>query len=95
MPTLMADDWLGYLAAALTTESIVPQAWLTLRTREVHGISAGMYSLFVAGIALWLAYGLRLGEWSVIVANALTLVLAATILVMKVVVVWCERSAAR
>ena len=41
----MTDDWLGYLAATLTTLSFVPQALLTLRTRDVHGISAGMYAL--------------------------------------------------
>jgi MtN3 and saliva related transmembrane protein len=84
-------DWLGYLAASLTTLSFVPQALLTLRTREVHGISAAMYSVFTIGVALWLAYGWRLGEWPIIIANAVTLVLAVTILVTKLVVEWCSR----
>lgn len=79
-------DTLGYLAASLTTLSFVPQAMLTLRTRDVHGISLGMYSAFTLGVALWLAYGVLIGEWPIIVANALTLALAATILVMKIVV---------
>jgi MtN3 and saliva related transmembrane protein len=91
-PMLIPNDWLGYVAATLTTLSFVPQALLTLRTREVHGISAGMYSAFTLGVALWLAYGWRLGEWPIIIANAVTLVLAATILVTKMVVEW--RSAA-
>ena len=86
MPTLSANDWLGTLAATLTTLSFVPQALLTLRTRQVQGISLAMYSLFTAGIALWLAYGWRLGEWPIIVANAVTLVLATTILLTKIVV---------
>ena len=38
------------------------------------------------GVALWLAYGWRLGEWPIIVANAVTLVLATTILLTKIVV---------
>ena len=75
--------WLGYLAASLTTLSFVPQAVLTLRTREVHGISAIMYSVFTVGVALWLAYGWRLGEWPIIVANACALVMAAAVLAMK------------
>jgi MtN3 and saliva related transmembrane protein len=83
---LISIDWLGYLAAALTTLSFVPQAWLTLRTRDVHGISAGMYSVFTVGVAMWLAYGWRLGEWPIIIANAVTLVLSATILATKLVV---------
>ena len=88
MPTLTDNDWVGYLAATLTTLSFVPQALLTLRTRQVQGISLAMYSLFTVGIALWLAYGWRLGEWPIIIANAVTLVLAATILVTKLVVDW-------
>jgi MtN3 and saliva related transmembrane protein len=79
-------DAIGYLAAALTTASFVPQALLTLRTRNVSGISLGMYSAFTAGVALWLVYGISLGELPIIVANALTLALAATILTMKILV---------
>ena len=79
-------DALGYLAATLTTASFVPQAMLTLRTRNVSGISLGMYSAFTLGVALWLAYGWQLGEWPIVVANALTLALAATILITKLLV---------
>jgi MtN3 and saliva related transmembrane protein len=85
------NDWIGYLAATLTTLSFVPQALLTLRTRQVRGISAGMYSAFTLGVALWLAYGWQLGEWPIIIANAITLVLAATILTTKLLVEWRGR----
>src|SRR5690606_32024608 len=77
-------DWVGTAAAILTTCSFVPQAWLTFRTRDVRGISLGMYSVFTVGVALWLAYGWLLGAWPVIVANAVTLVLACAILAMKI-----------
>lgn len=80
------QDILGCLAAVLTTGSFIPQAWHTLRTRDVSGISLAMYGSFTAGVALWLAYGLALGEWPIVAANAVTLALAATILVTKVVV---------
>ena len=77
-------EWVGFLAAALTTLSFVPQAWLTFKTRDVSGISLGMYSAFTLGIALWLVYGLALGAWPLIVANTVTLTLALAILVMRV-----------
>ena len=80
------QDGLGYIAATLTTASFVPQAWLTLRTRNVAGISLGMYSAFTLGVLLWLLYGIAIGEWPIIIANALTTALAATILVTKIVV---------
>ncbi len=76
-------DLIGYLAAALTTFSFVPQALHTFRTRDVRGISLGMYGAFTVGIALWLVYGLALGAWPIVVANAITLVLAGSILWMK------------
>jgi MtN3 and saliva related transmembrane protein len=81
-----STDLLGYCAATLTTLSFLPQAMLTLRTRNVSGISLGMYSAFTLGVALWLAYGVVLGEWPIIIANALTLALASVILVLKLVV---------
>ena len=80
MPT---SELVGYCAAALTTFSFAPQAWLTFRTRDVRGISLGMYSVFAAGVALWLTYGLLLGAWPIVAANAVTLALALAILGMK------------
>ena len=76
-------EFIGYLAAFLTTCSFVPQAWLTFRTRDVKGISLGMYSVFACGVALWLAYGWLLGAWPIVIANAITLALALAILAMK------------
>jgi MtN3 and saliva related transmembrane protein len=74
---------IGYLAAVLTTCSFVPQVWHTLRTRDVSGISLGMYTVFACGVALWLGYGLLLGAWPIVAANAITLALALAILYMK------------
>jgi MtN3 and saliva related transmembrane protein len=79
----MNADLIGTLAACLTTASFVPQVWHTLRTRDVSGISLGMYLVFTIGVALWLAYGLMLDAWPVVVANAITLILALAILTMK------------
>lgn len=76
-------DSFGYIAATLTTAAFVPQAWLTFRSRDVSGISLGMYSLFTLGIVLWLGYGLMLRAWPIVIANGVTLVLAAAILAMK------------
>lgn len=76
-------DLLGYAAASLTTVSFIPQAWLSFRTGDVSGISVGMYSCFTVGVALWLAYGLVLNAWPIVIANAITLVLALAILGMK------------
>lgn len=80
---MTTHDLVGYLAATLTTFSFVPQAWLTFRTRDVSGISLGMYSVFTVGVACWLGYGVLLQAWPIVIANVITLGLAAGILVMK------------
>jgi MtN3 and saliva related transmembrane protein len=84
MTTLTLSELIGYCAAFLTTLSFVPQAWLTFRTRDVRGISLGMYSVFTFGVALWLLYGVLMGAWPILLANAVTLALASVILTMKV-----------
>jgi MtN3 and saliva related transmembrane protein len=80
MPT---TDWIGSLAAVLTTASFVPQVLHTFRTKDVSGISLGMYSAFTLGIALWLVYGLLIEAWPVVFANVVTLALASSILWMR------------
>lgn len=80
---MQLTDIFGYLAATLTTASFIPQALHTFRTKDVRGISLGMYSAFTTGVALWLVYGWMLGEMPIVVANAITLSLALAILIMK------------
>ena len=77
-------ELVGYAGALLTTLSFVPQAWHTFRTRDVSGISLGMYAVFTVGVSLWLLYGVLVGAWPIVLANAVTLALASVILGMKV-----------
>ena len=76
-------DIIGTIAAVLTTASFVPQVWLTYKTRDVSGVSLGMYSAFTIGVGLWLVYGLLVGAWPIVAANAVTLTMAIAILIMK------------
>ena len=84
-------DMIGLVAAMLTTISFLPQTLLVLRTGRTDGISLCMYALFTTGVAGWLLYGLLLGSLPIIAANAITLALAATILVLKTRAVWAKR----
>ena len=51
-------ELIGYCAAFLTTIAFLPQAIQSWRSRDLSGISLGMYSLFTVGVGLWLIYGL-------------------------------------
>ena len=76
-------DLLGYTAAFCTTVAFVPQAWKVYRTKQTNDLSLGMFALFTAGVALWLAYGVLIASAPIYIANTFTLLLAGYILVMK------------
>lgn len=76
-------DVIGYAAATLTTLAFIPQTLHSWRSRDLSGVSLGMYSLFTMGVALWLLYGVVLESWPIIIANAITLALAGSVLFLK------------
>jgi MtN3 and saliva related transmembrane protein len=76
-------DILGYIGATLTTAAFAPQAIKSIRTRDTTGMSLWMYVMFTIGVAFWLAYGIALNSWPMIVANSVTLPLAGSILALK------------
>ncbi|MDW5265838.1 MULTISPECIES: SemiSWEET transporter [Acidobacteriaceae] len=76
-------DFIGYVAATCTTVSFLPQLIRVLRLRSAREISLGMFLIFSVGTALWLTYGVLLRSKPIIAANAVTFVLAMSILVLK------------
>jgi MtN3 and saliva related transmembrane protein len=84
---MTTEEVIGAGAAILTTSSFLPQAIKVVRTRDTGAISLSMYVLFTAGVTLWGIYGVMTWQWSIIIANGVTVVLAATILSIKVAAV--------
>lgn len=74
----------GYLAAILTTCSFVPQALKVWKEDDTRAISLGMYCAFNLGVFLWLVYGFIINNYPMILANAVTLALASSILCKKI-----------
>ncbi len=78
------SSFFGYIAATCTTVSFLPQAIKVIKTKRTKDISLGMYVVFTGGVAAWLVYGIMINELPIIVANCITLILAATILGFKI-----------
>ena len=76
-------DLLGLAAGSLTTVSFVPQVLKIWRSKSGNDVSYGMFALFSAGVTLWLVYGLMLDATPIVVANAVTLVLALVVILLK------------
>lgn len=80
----MNPEIIGGIAAILTTAAYIPQFIKVFREKDTKSLSLGMYSLITSGIFLWLIYGFMIESPSIIWANAITLVLATGILLMKI-----------
>jgi MtN3 and saliva related transmembrane protein len=74
---------IGIVAAMLTTTAFAPQAIKAWRSRSTGDVSLGMFVMLTIGIVLWLIYGVMIGDLPLILANAVTLVLAGAILIAK------------
>ena len=80
----MNPEIIGYAAAILTTAAYVPQARKAIIERHTKSLSLGMYIMITIGIFLWFIYGIMIDSPSIILANAITFILAFMILVMKI-----------
>ena len=78
-----APEILGFVAAILTTLCWLPQAVKTIRTKETRSLSLVTQGALTLGVVLWLSYGLLIGNAPIIFSNAISLVLVATILALK------------
>jgi MtN3 and saliva related transmembrane protein len=74
----------GFIGGSLTTVALIPQVWHLYRLKSAHEISLPFTLMFLIGGAFWLAYGVVLGKPSVIIANAISLVLTAAMLAAKI-----------
>ena len=83
MPTEFINV-LGLIAGTLTTIAFLPQLHKTWTSKSAKDVSSVMMITFCIGVFLWFVYGLAIHAMPVVVANAVTLVLALLILVLKI-----------
>lgn len=76
-------QFIGIIAAILTTVSFLPQAIKAIKTKDTKGISLSMYCIFFLGVTLWLIYGILVNNLPIILANSVTFILSGTILILK------------
>lgn len=82
----MEEQWvtlIGLFAAVLTTFAFLPQFLKAWRTKSTKDLSKTTFMIFWAGVLCWLVYGLLIGNFPMIAANAVTILLASGILILK------------
>jgi MtN3 and saliva related transmembrane protein len=73
----------GFLAGICTTISFIPQVIKIAKTKRTVDLSFDTYALLTVGVFFWAVYGLLLKQPTIILPNAIVLVLAGYILGMK------------
>ena len=73
----------GTAAAVCSITSFVPQILKIWKERDASSVSLKTYSLTVTCFALWVAYGVMITAWPIIVANACALLMASATLYAK------------
>jgi MtN3 and saliva related transmembrane protein len=77
-------EWIGAVAATLTTTAFLPQAIRTIQSRQTRDISFWTQFLLFVGNNLWLVYGLLIGSWPLIIANMIGFFLVGIVLILKI-----------
>ncbi len=80
---MVSIEPIGYLAATLTTAAFLPQVMQVWQSKSTKDLALPTLLSFIAGVSMWLLYGLLLDNAPMIVANAVTLVLNLVILRFK------------
>jgi MtN3 and saliva related transmembrane protein len=75
---------LGLAAGTLTTAAFVPQLVKAWGSKSTGDLSWGMLVTFSTGVLLWLIYGVWIDSLPVTLANAVTLLLQAGIVSLKI-----------
>jgi len=74
---------IGYIAAFLTSFSMVPQIVRLIKLKESKDVSLTMTVALCLGVLLWLIYGIAIKDMPVIMANGVAFcVLAITVILV-------------
>ncbi|MFH1235450.1 MAG: SemiSWEET transporter [Parcubacteria group bacterium] len=77
-------DIIGYAAGLLILVSIIPQIVKSWKTKSTKDISLARYLIYVAGVILWLVYGIILVNGPMIIVNSINLILASMVIFLRV-----------
>lgn len=75
---------LGLTAGTLTTVAFIPQLVKIWQSKSAGDLSWGMVLTFTTGVLLWFIYGITIDSLPVILTNAVTLLLQAGIISLKI-----------
>lgn len=74
------ENIIGTIAGILTSISMVPQLLKVIKNKDVENVSWRMITILLCGVSLWVVYGIMKMEWPIILSNAFSVLVNATLL---------------
>jgi len=74
---------LGLFAAVLTTGANFPQTYKIIKSKSTEDISSITYIMLLIGGLSWVSYGILRDDIPIIIANAISALTCASILLLK------------
>jgi MtN3 and saliva related transmembrane protein len=79
----MNDQIIGITAGILTSTSMIPQLYKTIKERDAENISPFMIIILLCGTGLWTYYGILKDDYPIIITNAFSCLVNASMLFCK------------
>ncbi len=79
-----AIEVIGLAAGMLTAGSMLPQVIKSWKEKKAEDVSMIMLIVLIAGIALWIYYGIRKNDLPIVVTNAFSLLVNAVMIWLRI-----------
>jgi MtN3 and saliva related transmembrane protein len=80
---MTAIQILGYAAGTITSITFLPQVIQIYKTKSAKDLSLQMLLLLIAGVLMWLCYGILIKDAAIIYTNSMVLVMSFIMLYFK------------
>ena len=80
-------DWtkiIGLAAGICTATSMIPQVLKTIREKKAEDVSLVMLLVLMAGILLWIVYGIKKNDLPITATNSFSLLVNLTMIILRV-----------
>ncbi len=76
-------QWVGIGAGVLTAFSMLPQLIKVIKEKKAEEISITMVIVLIAGLSLWVAYGVLKEDWPLIITNSFSVLVNILLLIFR------------
>ncbi len=79
----MNPEIIGYIAASLSSISLIPEVKKALHTHHLKDVSLMMLSLICSSSIIWVAYGFHVGSYPLVLSDGVNLISSSLLIALK------------